>query len=70
MSFYLTIIPGAAQSRQPWEESAMENAKNTETNYASRKDYLEAISRITKAITDVEILKKIYEYAEHKSLHK
>lgn len=51
----------------------MKNTMNTQKNAANTTtadDYRNAIAKITAEISDINKLKKIYEYAQHKKLHK
>lgn len=50
-------------------KNEMNNKKKTAKS-ATADDYRDAIAKITSGISDIEKLKKIYEYAQYKKLHK
>lgn len=47
----------------------MKKVKDDKTNAVACEDYRDAIMKIVEEIRDPDLLKKIYEYAEHRQLH-
>ncbi|MEE1492908.1 MAG: hypothetical protein UGF45_13110 [Massilioclostridium sp.] len=47
----------------------MKKVKDDKTNAVACDDFRDAIMKIVEEIRDPDLLKKIYEYAEHRQLH-
>lgn len=47
----------------------MKKVKNNKTNEVTCEDYRNAIMKIIEEIHDPDLLRRIYEYSEHKQLH-